>query len=97
MESTGLELRDVESLREHYVLTLRRWVANLAANRAAAIEAADAERERVWRLYMTASATGFEDGEISVFQTLAAKPGAGRRLPLGRPERATIGEAATSE
>ena len=96
MESTGLELRDVQSLREHYVLTLRRWAANLAANRAAAIEAADPERERIWRLYIAASASGFEDGEISVFQTLAARPGADDRLPLGRPEQAAIGEAATS-
>jgi cyclopropane-fatty-acyl-phospholipid synthase len=87
VESAGLELRDVESLREHYVLTLHRWVANLAADRAAAIEAADPERERIWRLYMTASASGFEDGDISIFQTLAAKPGAAHRLPLGRPER----------
>ena len=33
MEARGLEIRDVESLREHYALTLRRWVANLAADR----------------------------------------------------------------
>ena len=97
LESAGLELRDVESLREHYVLTLRRWLANLAANRAAAIAAADRERERVWRLYMTASASGFDDGDISVFQTLVAKPGAAHRLPLGRPEQASLDEPATSD
>ena len=28
----GFEVRDVESLREHYALTLRAWVANLEAN-----------------------------------------------------------------
>ncbi len=33
LESGGFEIRDVESLREHYALTLRRWVANLAAAR----------------------------------------------------------------
>ena len=32
LESAGLEVRDVESLREHYPLTLRRWVANLHAH-----------------------------------------------------------------
>ena len=31
MEAAGFEVRDVESLREHYALTLRRWVANLEA------------------------------------------------------------------
>jgi cyclopropane-fatty-acyl-phospholipid synthase len=84
MEHTGLEVRDDESLREHYALTLRRWVANLAANRAAAIAEAGVERERIWRLYMTGSALAFEAGDISVHQVLAAKPGAPHGLPLTR-------------
>ena len=32
LQEVGLEVRHVESLREHYALTLRRWVANLEAN-----------------------------------------------------------------
>ena len=83
-ERRGLEVRDVESMREHYALTLRRWVANLAANRDAAIAEAGADRERIWRLYMTAAARGFEEGVISVFQVLAANPGAAHPLPLAR-------------
>ncbi|MFT3862890.1 MAG: cyclopropane-fatty-acyl-phospholipid synthase family protein [Solirubrobacterales bacterium] len=79
-----LEVRDVESLREHYPLTLRRWGANLAARREEAIVAAGIERERVWRLYMTGSAHAFERGDITVFQTLAARPGAAHGLPLDR-------------
>ena len=84
LESGGFEIRDVESLREHYALTLRRWVANLAANRETAIAEAGTERERVWRLYMTGSAVAFEAGDISVHQVLAAKPGAPHELPLAR-------------
>jgi cyclopropane-fatty-acyl-phospholipid synthase len=84
MERAGLEVRDDESLREHYALTLRRWVANLAANRQAAIAEAGAQRERVWRLYMTGSAVAFEAGDISVHQVLACKPGAPHDLPLTR-------------
>ncbi|HEX4622889.1 MAG TPA: cyclopropane-fatty-acyl-phospholipid synthase family protein [Solirubrobacteraceae bacterium] len=84
MERAGLEIRDDEALREHYALTLRRWVANLAANRDAAIAEAGTERERVWRLYMTGSALAFEAGDISVHQVLAAKPGAPHELPLAR-------------
>jgi len=84
MERAGLEIRDDESLREHYALTLRRWVANLAANRGAAIAEAGAEHERVWRLYMTGSAVAFEAGDISVHQVLALKPGAPHELPLTR-------------
>jgi cyclopropane-fatty-acyl-phospholipid synthase len=85
LERAGLELRDTESLREHYALTLRRWVSNLAANREAALAAAGAERERIWRLYMTASALAFERGDISLQQLLATAPGSAVELPLARP------------
>jgi cyclopropane-fatty-acyl-phospholipid synthase len=84
MQTAGLEVRDVESLREHYALTLRRWVANLAAHRDEAIAEVGPERERVWRLYMLGSALGFDAGEISVHQVLAAAPGAPHGLPLDR-------------
>jgi len=84
MQEAGLEVRDVESLREHYALALRRWVANLAANRAEAIREVGEQRERVWRLYMLASAVGFELGDIGVYQVLAARPGAPHGLPLDR-------------
>jgi cyclopropane-fatty-acyl-phospholipid synthase len=86
MQAVRLEIRDAESLREHYPLTLRRWVANLEANREAAIAEAGSQRERVWRLYMLGSALGFEAGEISVHQVLAARPGARHGLPLDRAE-----------
>jgi cyclopropane-fatty-acyl-phospholipid synthase len=84
MEGEGLELRDAESLREHYGLTLRRWVANLAAHRDEAIAEAGEARERIWRLYMTASALAFDRGEIAVQQLLAAAPGGRHALPLAR-------------
>jgi cyclopropane-fatty-acyl-phospholipid synthase len=86
MQSATLEVRDVESLRDHYGLTLRRWVANLAAHRRDAIAEVGSQRERVWRLYMLGSALGFESGEISVHQVLAARPGAPHGLPLDRAE-----------
>jgi cyclopropane-fatty-acyl-phospholipid synthase len=72
-EGAGFEVRDVENLREHYARTLREWVANLAANRHAAIDATDARTERIWRLYMTASARGFSLGRLGLAQTLLAK------------------------
>ena len=58
MERAGFEVRDVESLREHYAKTLRAWVANLEANWDAAVAAADVARARIWRLYMAGSAVG---------------------------------------
>jgi cyclopropane-fatty-acyl-phospholipid synthase len=89
-EEAGLEIRDLEALREHYPLTLRAWTRNLARQRAAAIAAAGVERERVWRLYLAGSKLAFERGEIGVFQTVAARVGAPHDLPLTRfaPRRA---------
>jgi cyclopropane-fatty-acyl-phospholipid synthase len=84
LQRAGLETRDVESLREHYVLTLRRWLANLDESAAAAVAEIGRERERIWRLYLTASALGFEDGDITVYQVLAARRGAPHCLPLQR-------------
>ena len=84
-EDAGQEIRDLESLREHYALTLRHWVGNLADNREAAIAEVGAERERVWRLYMTASALAFERGDVSIHQLLVAIPGESHPLALARP------------
>jgi cyclopropane-fatty-acyl-phospholipid synthase len=84
MRRAGMEVRDVESLRDHYPTTLRRWAANLAAHRAEAIAEVGEERERVWRLYTLASALAFEAGEIAVYQVLAARSGAPHGLPLTR-------------
>jgi cyclopropane-fatty-acyl-phospholipid synthase len=74
MERAGLEIRDVESLREHYATTLRHWVANLEANWDAAVAAVGPGRARVWRLYMAGSSIGFADGGLSVYQVLAIQP-----------------------
>ncbi len=70
MERAGFEVRDVESLREHYARTLRAWVANLEAQLDKATALAGAERTRVWRLYMAASANNFERGRLGVHQVL---------------------------
>ncbi len=83
-ERAGFETRDDESLREHYALTLREWVRNLAAHRERLVEIAGEDREHVWRLYMTGAALAFESGEIGVHQTLFVNPGAAHGLPLVR-------------
>ena len=76
MEAAGLEVRDVESLREHYATTLRRWVANLDQQWDEAVALVGPRRARVWRLYMAASAIGFEDGGLSLHQVLGVIPAA---------------------
>jgi cyclopropane-fatty-acyl-phospholipid synthase len=75
MEEAGFEVRDVESLREHYAKTLRAWVANLQQHWDAAVADVGVRRARVWLLYMAASANGFEDGGISIHQVLGVVPG----------------------
>ena len=73
MQRAGFEVRDVESLREHYALTLRRWVGNLEAGRGEAVASVGEGRYRVWRLYMAASARMFEAGRLQVHQILAVR------------------------
>ncbi|MEU9185274.1 cyclopropane-fatty-acyl-phospholipid synthase family protein [Streptomyces sp. NPDC048484] len=73
LESAGFEVRDVESIREHYALTLRRWVANLEADWPNAVRLTSPGRARVWRLYMAASAVAFERNQIGVNQVLAVR------------------------
>ncbi|MET9681884.1 cyclopropane-fatty-acyl-phospholipid synthase family protein [Streptomyces coeruleorubidus] len=73
LERAGFEVRDVESIREHYALTLRRWVARLEADWQRAVQLTSPGRARVWRLYMAASALAFEHNRISVNQVLAVR------------------------
>jgi cyclopropane-fatty-acyl-phospholipid synthase len=88
MEHAGFEVRDVESLREHYSKTLHAWVGNLARNWDAAVAEVGIARARVWRVYMAASANGFDDGGLAIHQVLGTKPEAGGRtnMPLTRRE-----------
>jgi cyclopropane-fatty-acyl-phospholipid synthase len=74
MQRAGFEVRDVESLREHYARTLRAWVANLEAGWDRAVRLVGDRRARIWRLYMAGSAIGFEEGNLSVHQVLGVIP-----------------------
>ncbi len=73
-ESENFEVRDVESLREHYALTLRHWVSRLEAHHTEALGAVDEATYRVWRLYMAGSSHGFKTGRLNVYQSLLVKP-----------------------
>jgi cyclopropane-fatty-acyl-phospholipid synthase len=88
LEVAGFEVRDVESLREHYAETLRAWVANLEANWDEAVRLSSAGRARVWRLYMAGSALGFQSNRLGINQVLAVKPDAhgASGLPRTRSE-----------
>ena len=73
LEQAGLEVLGVESLRPHYVRTIRAWLDNLERNFPAAEAAIGAERARLWRLYLAGGALAFEEGRMGVDQVLAAR------------------------
>lgn len=74
MQKKGFEVRDVESLREHYATTLRHWVANLERSWDRAVELVGARKARIWKLYMAGSALSSESESISVHQVLGVNP-----------------------
>jgi len=82
MERGAFEIHDVESLRAHYALTLRHWVERLEAHRDDALEHVTEAVYRIWRMYMAGCALQFENGEMGVYQILAAKR---NRRPVAAP------------
>jgi len=87
-EAAGLEVRDVENLREHYTLTLRHWVRRLEDHHDEARAHVDEVTYRIWRLYMAGSARGFDQGSLALYQVLLAKPASSGDacLPLTRAD-----------
>ena len=81
-ESVGFEVRDVENLREHYVLTLRHWRRRLEEAQPPACELVDDATYRVWRLYLAGSAHRFRRTELAIYQTLLVKPNQRGEAPL---------------
>jgi cyclopropane-fatty-acyl-phospholipid synthase len=87
-EGAGFEVRDMESLREHYAMTLRHWVRSLEEKSAEVTALVGEHHFRIWRLYMAASARAFTKASINVIQTLLAKPDAQGKsnIPLTRED-----------
>lgn len=74
MSEAQLEPLDVESLRPHYARTLWAWSDGLEAHLEAARRVTRESVVRAYRLYLAGSAMCFEQGWISLFQMLAARP-----------------------
>jgi cyclopropane-fatty-acyl-phospholipid synthase len=73
MESCGLEVHDVEGLREHYALTAKRWCQRLTAREEEAIAMIGPEKYRLWGAYLAGVSFSFSDGFLRVFQTVATR------------------------
>jgi cyclopropane-fatty-acyl-phospholipid synthase len=86
MEETGFEVFDIESLRRHYALTLRRWVRNLQDKQEEALELVPETVFRAWVIYMAGCALAFEEGYLNVHQVSGSRSRAfgGTEIPLTR-------------
>ncbi|MEU6540339.1 cyclopropane-fatty-acyl-phospholipid synthase family protein [Streptomyces sp. NPDC047000] len=73
LEEAGLEVRSVESLREHYVRTVGAWRRTLEERWRDAVALVGEENARVWRLYLTGGALAFEEGRMGVDQILSVR------------------------
>ena len=74
LEQAGLEVRDVEGMREHYVWTVRAWWRTLERHWADVVALVGEEQARVWRLYFAGGALAFEENRMGVDQILAVRP-----------------------
>jgi cyclopropane-fatty-acyl-phospholipid synthase len=79
VEDAGMEVRLLESWREHYPRTLQAWLRRVDERLAAAIAVVGETRLRVWRLSLALSTVGFERDRIGVHQLLAVRPHADGR------------------
>ena len=86
-EHAGFELRDVESLREHYAITLQEWTERLESKALEAKRLTNETTYRIWRMYMAGSAHAFRTGRLNLYQSLFVKSIGGKsNLPLTRDD-----------
>ena len=87
LAKAGFEVRDVESLREHYVLTLERWLRKLEQAEDQAKALTDEVTYRIFRIYLAGALHGFKWGIYNLHQTLALNSGEDiSGLPLTRAD-----------
>jgi cyclopropane-fatty-acyl-phospholipid synthase len=86
-EDRGFEVRDGESLREHYALTLHHWLSRLESRAEEARRIVGDTTYRIYRIYLAGAAHAFRCGRLNLYQTLLAKPVRGESgLPLTRED-----------
>jgi cyclopropane-fatty-acyl-phospholipid synthase len=74
ISDAGLEVRDVQAMREHYPLTVAAWSRNLEHHWSQAVALVGEEMARVWRLYFAGGSLAFTENRMGVDQILAVKP-----------------------
>ena len=66
-------IRDVESLRQHYVKTLEYWAKNFESSLDEIKKIQDNRFIRMWRLYLNSCAASFNVGNIDIHQIIFSK------------------------
>ena len=70
----GLELRDVESIREHYAWTVRAWADTLEERWDEVVGLIGQAGARIWRLYLAGGGLTFAENRMGVDQLLFVRP-----------------------
>jgi cyclopropane-fatty-acyl-phospholipid synthase len=73
VQEAGLEIRGVESMREHYVRTVDAWIETLETHHEQFVDLVGAEVARVWQLYLVGRRLAFEESRMGADQVLAVK------------------------
>jgi cyclopropane-fatty-acyl-phospholipid synthase len=74
LQLSGLEIRDVHVMREHYVPTIRAWLQAFESRLDEAVALVGENGARMWRLYLVGAALAFEENRMGVDQILAVRP-----------------------
>ena len=82
LAGSGLEVRDVHALREHYPRTVAAWSATLEDRWDDAVALVGEETARVWRLYLAGGALAFTENRMGVDQLLLVRSDADGRSRL---------------
>ena len=82
IEESGLEVRDVHAMREHYVRTVDVWYETFESRWDDVVAMVGEEVARVWRLYLVGGGMAFRDGRMGVDQILSVRPDARGRSSM---------------
>ena len=74
LADAGLEIRDVQAMREHYPHTVDAWARTLEDRWNQVVALVGEEIARVWRLYLAGGALAFTQNRMGVDQVLCVRP-----------------------
>jgi cyclopropane-fatty-acyl-phospholipid synthase len=83
MAAAGLHITDIENLRQHYALTLEKWIERFESNLDHIAKLFDRRFVRMWRAYLNIACAGFKFGDLNLWQ-ISFSRGREANAPLTR-------------